>query len=143
MSETIKAKTSQRLRRRLGCHLRVSLTSRRNTIVPLLSLLLLLLLKILADASYPSLLPLNLFYRNFEKKNKKRHPKALYVHPTEPWPFLLLVHPTHPRVHGTHQAYALPPGFLSRPKQGAPFVTHSYGQRRPRRRERTCAKPSM
>src|SRR5215210_1735311 len=55
MSETIKAKTSQRLRRRLGCHLRVSLTSRRNTIVPLLSLLL--LLKILADASYHSVLP--------------------------------------------------------------------------------------
>src|ERR687897_1327301 len=91
MSETIKAKTSQRLRRkRLGCHLRVSLTSRRNTIVPLLSLLL--LPRILADASYPSLLPLNLFYRNFEKKNKKRHPKAPYGHPTEPWPFLLLVH---------------------------------------------------
>jgi hypothetical protein len=56
MSETIKAKTSQRLRRRrLGCHLRVSLTSRRNTIVPLLSLLL--LPTKLADASYPSLLP--------------------------------------------------------------------------------------
>ena len=97
MSETIKAKTSQRLRRkRLGCHLRVSLTSRRNTIVPLLSLLL--LLKILADASYPSLLPSKTSFigisRKKIKKGIQRHPKVPYVHPTEPWPFLLLVHPS-------------------------------------------------
>src|SRR5215210_2853094 len=53
MSETIKAKTTQRLsrRRRLSCHLRVWLSSLRDTIVPLL-----LLLEVLADASYPSIL---------------------------------------------------------------------------------------
>src|SRR5918998_1529397 len=141
MSETIKAKTSQRLRRkRLGCHLRVSLTSRRNTIVPLLSLLL--LLKILADASYPSLLPSKTSFIGISRKKIK---KGIQRYPT----CTLRSHGpssssyTHPRAHGTHQAYALPLGFLSRPKQGAPFVTHSYGQRRPRRRERTCAKPSM
>jgi hypothetical protein len=55
MSETIKAKTSQRLssRRRVSCPLRVSLSSLRGTIVPLL----LVLLAVLADASYPSVLP--------------------------------------------------------------------------------------
>src|SRR5215203_5080231 len=88
MSETIKAKTSQRLRRRrLDCHLRVSLTSLRNTIVPLLSLLL----EVLADASYPLLLPLNLFthylWRNLRKKHKKTRLRnhgpssSSYTHP--------------------------------------------------------------
>src|SRR5215210_7159498 len=124
MSETIKAKTSQRLRRRLGCHLRVSLASRRNTIVPLLSLLL--LPKILADASYPSLLrPKTSFIEISRKKIKKgiqRYPKAPYGHPTEPWPFLLLVHPSEGSWHPP--SLRLPYGFLSRPKQGAPLVTH-------------------
>ena len=57
ISETIKAKASQRLRRRLSCHLRVSLSPLRNTIVPLLQLLL----DVSVDVSYPFLSPLNLF----------------------------------------------------------------------------------
>src|SRR5215210_2773676 len=86
MSETIKAKTSQRLssRRRLSCPLRVSLSSLRGTIVPLL----LVLLAVLADASYPSILsPKPLFVPSVEK-NKKRHPMEL-----RPF-FLLLTHPS-------------------------------------------------
>src|SRR5215213_3654726 len=55
MSETIKAKTIQRLssRRRLSCPLRASLSPVRSTIFPLL----IPLLSVLADASYPSVLP--------------------------------------------------------------------------------------
>src|SRR5829696_1915567 len=70
MSETIKAKTSQRLssRRRVSCPLRVSLSLLRGTIVPLL----LVLLAILADASYPSVLPPKHFCAHrLAKKNKK------------------------------------------------------------------------
>ena len=65
ISETIKAKASQRLRRRLSCHLRVSLSPLRNTIVPPLQLLL----DVSVDVSYPFLSPLNLFsHRSAEPK---------------------------------------------------------------------------
>src|SRR5215212_10962742 len=71
MNETIKAKASQRLsrRRRLSCcPLRVSLSLLRGTIVPLL----LVLLAVLADASYPSVLPPKHFRAHrLAKKNKK------------------------------------------------------------------------
>ena len=70
MSETIKAKTSQRLssRRRVSCPLRVSLSSLRGTIVPLL----LVLLSVLADASYPSVIPpKHLCAYRLAKKTKK------------------------------------------------------------------------
>jgi hypothetical protein len=85
MSETIKAKTSQRLRRRSDCPLRVSLSALRNTIVPLL-----LLLVVIAGASYPSLLPLKPLYAPIveilSKKNKKRYSMELQSF------FLLLEH---------------------------------------------------
>src|SRR5215211_6072670 len=117
MSETIKAKTSQRLssRRRVTCPLRVSLSSLRGTIVSLL----LVLLTVLADASYPSVLPPKLFSyqlskKNCRKKNKKRHPMEL-----RPF-FLLLTHPSKGLWH--------PKGTPSRPgralvaSQGAPLM---------------------
>src|SRR5215211_334720 len=107
MSETIKANTSQRLsRRRLSCPLRVSLSALRGTIVPLL---LLLLLVVLADASYPSVLPPKpLFVPIVEKKTKKRHPMELR-------PFsLLLTHPSKGLM--APQGYALSSAPLSHPK---------------------------
>src|SRR5215203_3535183 len=69
MSETIKAKTIQRLssRRRLSCPLRASLSPVRSTIF----LLLILLLAVLADASYPSVLPPKPLTHQLSRKNKK------------------------------------------------------------------------
>src|SRR5919112_852259 len=71
MNETTKAKTSQRpssSRRLSCCHLRVSLSSLRGTIVSLL----LVLLAVLADASYPSVLsPKHIWAYRLAKKTKK------------------------------------------------------------------------
>src|SRR5215210_3407228 len=99
MSETIKAKTSQRL----SSPLRVSLPALRGTIVPLL----LVLLAILADASYPSILPLNpLCVPIVEKKTKR----------WTPWNYGLSSSSSHShlRAHGTPSvrplAYALSSG---------------------------------
>src|SRR5215212_4410774 len=107
MSETIKAKTSQRLssRRRVSCPLiQVSLSSLRGTIVPLL----LVLLAVLADASYPSVLPPKPLFVPIVEKNKKRHPMELR-------PFsLLLTHPSKGLM--APQGYALSSGPLSHPK---------------------------
>ena len=90
MSETIKAKTIQRLssRRRLSCPLRASLSPVRSTIFPLL----ILLLAVLADASYPSVLPPKPLYAPIvEKKIKKiestlrnHHPSSSSSSPTRP-----------------------------------------------------------
>src|SRR5215218_8255696 len=93
MSETIKAKTSQRLssRRRVSCPLRrVSLSALRGNIVPLL----LVLLAVLADASYPSVLPPKpLFVPSVEKKTKRCLPwndglysSSSHAHLKDSWP---------------------------------------------------------
>src|SRR5215211_4692318 len=89
MSETIKAKTIQRLssRRRLSCPLRASLSPVRSAIFPLL----ILLLAVLADASYPSVLPPKPLYAPIvEKKRKKNSTES----PPSPPFFLLLAHPS-------------------------------------------------
>src|SRR5215211_3875601 len=111
MSETIKAKTNQRLSssRRLSCPLRVSLSSLRDTIVPLL----LLLLAVLADASYPSVLPPKPLCVPIVEKNKKRHPMEL-----QPF-FLLLTHPSKGSWHPKRTPSR--PGALVAP-QGAPLI---------------------
>jgi hypothetical protein len=112
MSETIKAKTTQRLsnRRRVSCSLRVSLSSLRDTIVPLL----LLLLAILADASYPSILPPKpLCVPIFEKKTKK----------CTPWNYGLSSPSSHSHLKGSWHPERTPsrPGALIAP-QGAPLM---------------------
>src|ERR671919_33773 len=90
MSDTIKAKTIQRLssKRRLSCPLRASLSPVRSTIFPLL----ILLLAVLADASYPSVLPPKPLYAPIVEKKIKKNKK----HSTEspPFFFLLLAHPS-------------------------------------------------
>src|SRR5215217_8284666 len=70
MSETIKAKTIQRLssRRRLSCPLRASLSPVRSTIFPLL----ILLLAVLADALYPSVLPPKPLYAPIVEEKKRK-----------------------------------------------------------------------
>src|SRR5919112_304551 len=76
MSETIKAKTNQRLSssRRVSCPLRgVSLSALRGTIVPLL----LVLLAVLADASYPSILSPKPLCVPIVEKNKKEAPHGI------------------------------------------------------------------
>ena len=114
MSETIKAKTSQRLssRRRVSCPLRVSLSALRGTIVPLL----LVLLAVLADASYPSVLPPKpLFVPIIEKKIKRGTPW------NTPWNDGLYSSSSH-----THlRAHDTPSGPLVRAlvaPQGAPLM---------------------
>src|SRR5919112_2910604 len=114
MSETIKAKTIQRLssKRRLSCPLRASLSPVRSTIFPLL----ILLLAVLADASYPSVLPPKPLYAPIvEKKIKK---KALYGITT-----LLLPPPRPPvrsRAHGTPSVGPLFRALVA--PQGAPLM---------------------
>src|SRR5215213_5424486 len=112
MSETIKAKTSQRLssRRRLSCPLRVSLSSLRDTIVPLL----LLLLTVLADASYPSVLPPKPLCVPIVEKNKKRRPMEL-----RPF-FLLLTQPSKGSWHPKRTPSR--PGRALVASQGAPLM---------------------
>src|SRR5215210_7186112 len=85
MSETIKAKTSQRpsSRRRVSCPLRVSLSALLVTIVPLL----LVLLAVLADASYPSILPPKpLCVPIVEKKQKEASHGIMAFLPPPPHP---------------------------------------------------------
>src|SRR5215216_8045698 len=113
MSETIKANTSQRLssRRRLSCPLRVSLSALRGTIVPLL---LLVLLTVLADASYPSVLPPKpLFVPIVEKKQKEAsHGITAFLPPS-----------SHSHLKGSWHPKRTPsrPGALVAP-QGAPLM---------------------
>src|SRR5215212_1440876 len=112
MSETIKAKASQRLssRRRLSCPPRVSLSALRGTIVPLL----LVLLAVLADASYPSILPPKpLCVPIFEKKQKD----------APPWNYGLSSSSSHSHLKGSWHPKRTPsrPGALVAP-QGAPLM---------------------
>src|SRR5919112_2620198 len=103
MSETIKAKTSQRLssRRRLSCPLRVSLSALRGTIVPLL----LLLMVVLADASYPSVLPPKPLFVPIVEKNNKEAPHGITA---------FLPPPPHPSSKGSWHPKVL--------LQGAPLM---------------------
>src|SRR5215212_6955991 len=111
MSETIKAKTNQRLSssRRLSCPLRVSLSSLRDTIAPLL----LLLLAVLPDPSYPSILPPKpLCVPIVEKKTKRG----------TPWNYGLSSSSshTHLRAHGTPSVRPLI-GALVTPQAAPPM----------------------
>src|SRR5215216_5701527 len=115
MSETIKAKTIQRLssRRRLSCPLRASLSPVRSTIFPLL----ILLLAVLADALYPSVLPPKPLYAPIVEKKIK---KALYGITT----FTTFLPPPRPPVRSrAHGPPSLGPLFraLIAP-QGAPLM---------------------
>src|SRR5919112_3283281 len=119
MSETIKAKTTQRLsnRRRVSCSLRVSLSSLRDTIVSLL----LLLLAVLADASYPSVLPPKpLFVPNIEKKTKRGIP----------WNYGLSSSSPHSHLKGSCRTSRCPSyeAFADRSSlmQTAPYAEFSY-----------------
>src|SRR5215208_6977045 len=112
MNETIKAKTSQRLsssRKLSCCPLRVSLSSLRGTIVPLL----LVLLAVLANASYPLVLPPNPLCAPLVK-NKKRHPMEL-----RPF-FLLLTQPSKGSWHPKRTPSR--PGRALVASQGAPLM---------------------
>src|SRR5215203_3132851 len=114
MSETIKAKTTQRLssRRRVSCPLiQVSLSSLRGTIVPLL----LVLLAVLADASYPSVLPPKPLCVPIVEKKQKDAPHEIKEALMELRPFFLL-HAQPPKGLMALQAYALSSGPLSHPK---------------------------